>query len=189
MSRGTLKSIAFVAALLLSITLGLGVAADAGGSQTPWLERLHRYLMRLHGHSGDGHGHQSADRPILRAHLGMMHLMLQLDLDDTQQARVEAMHGIFADQRQAMHEDHALHLAEVLERFEHGGGFDPVEARHLVDHHAEQLRGVGYAVVDEMTALANSLDDDQRAVVIDHLREVQGHLAVDLDPAVPTGAR
>ncbi len=58
---------------------------------------------------------------------------------------------------------------QLVTQFERGY-IEPREIRGFIDGHVEQIRGMAYAVTDELIELINGLDEKQREILLAHLR-------------------
>ena len=123
--------------------------------------------MGAHGGGLDGAGIRA-----IHAHHHMMQLLQDLNLDEAQSARVDAVHQLIGEHRAEMETFHSEHLAAFLAKVE-AGPLDGQLARQEIDRFLDELRQTAYGVADEAVELVNSLDDEQRQVLIHHLREAQ----------------
>lgn len=147
--RPKLKIALLAVAVLALALIGWSAAAGAFGG--------HGWFAG-HGRGG-GHGfHQSA-----RA------LLAKLDLREDQQVYVESLHETLMDLKHAHAEHGPEHLHQVLQRMANDD-LEPAEGRAMVDEHIEHLRAFGYRISDDLTGLAASLDDDQRAQMVEHFQ-------------------
>ncbi len=145
-----------ISALIVGALALAGLSVIAAGSGQL---RAHGMAF-LGGHGGCG------------GHHAMFHLIEALNLDSEQKVRVEALHKILMSQWTGRAEARDEHLQQLIERVEQGTA-DRAEARQLIDEHLEQLREVAYRSSDEIVALVNSFDGEQRALVVDHLQKVR----------------
>ena len=153
MTRKTLRNTILATGAILVVAGGFVLMAHAGPS----------------GGVFGGHGGRAA-----HFHHAMAHLVDDLELDADQQARVGTVHETLMARHQSLLDEHLQHVAGLAERIENGT-LDPLEARAMVDRHVEDIRLTAYTVVDEVVALVNSLDDDQRAVLLEHLEQAKTH--------------
>ena len=145
-----------VGALGLAVTLGLmlwGGAAPAGG----------------HGHGPFGffnmdHGARDAIHQLIE----------DLQLNEDQNQQLESLHKALMHQMHGAGQAHAHHLQAFIERLENGY-MDPAEVRQTIDQHIEQVREQAHSVAEPLVGLLNSLDADQRALLLDHLKEARAH--------------
>jgi Spy/CpxP family protein refolding chaperone len=169
-ARKPLLFIGLAALLVVAGLAGTGaVLANGGQLAASMLAVAHG----AHGSPGGGVG---------GGHAGMIRFISELDLDEEQLQHLEAIHGIVDEVQGRI--DPSAHAQRILGKLESGQEFDPAEARALVDQHLEQMRVTAYSVTDELTALANSLDDSQRALLAEHMRDAmaahedgEGHAA------------
>ena len=124
------------------------------------------------GHGGHGFGNAAAH------HVAMMRLISSLDLSDSQQGHIESIHEILDSERQKLPAIHAEAIGWMLGNLE-TGSIDREEVRSKIDLHAQALRHIGYQVTDELIALFDSLDSEQRAILAEHLEEAREHAADD----------
>ncbi len=144
--RGGLKAALLGLALLALTLIGFSVAAGAGGGG--WFA----------GH-GRGGGHD--------IHAMAANLIAKLDLRHDQQVFVDSLHETLSSLHHARAEHGPEHLHQVLQRIT-AGDLDPAEGRAMVDQHIEHLRTAGYQISDDLAALMNSLDEQQRALLVEH---------------------
>lgn len=117
------------------------------------------------GHHGGGH----------HAHHAIAELIDDLELSQDQKARVETLHESFAGLHGGdRHAAHAAHLDALIEHLE-TGSLDAADVRAAVDGHIEEMRALAYAAGDQLVALLDSLDEDQRATLLEHLRQAAAH--------------
>lgn len=157
-----MKKIAIATVLLLAVALGGAAFA--------------------HGSADEGFFHRGGGPAVFQ-------LLRELNLRDEQIQHLENLHGI-ADEVRGRHAGSAgQHAAHVAEKLDSNAVFTGDEARLLVDTHLEQMRTTAYTATDEITALLNSLDADQRAVLSSHLNQVaELHAATDAEGAPGHGA-
>ena len=157
----TLQIVTLVGVLTLGGAIGMAVfAADGNGDgrDEGFFRHLHELGQRLHG--GGGH------------HDAMSGLIEQLELTPDQLQRFGKIHeivGSYHDGGQASMAD--LH-EELVTQFE-SGEVGTAEIRRTIDGHLEQIRGLAYAVTDEIVALINELDDAQREILLNHLEQAR----------------
>lgn len=150
MTRSTWQKLSISLAVLL--LAGIGFTVAAGGPAG------HR-VASFFGHGG----HHECGHPVLGG------LLRQLDLSAEQEGRVDAMHEVMGSHREIFQEAHiALHetLVEAIE----GGSLDEADLNVIVDHGIEELRRSVYTMTREISALVNSLDDGQRAILNEHIQ-------------------
>ena len=58
---------------------------------------------------------------------------------------------------------------QLVTQFERGY-IESGEIRGFIDGHVEQIRGMAYAVTDELIELINGLDEKQRGILLAHLQ-------------------
>lgn len=102
-------------------------------------------------------------------------LVEDLSLSPTQQAHVDNIRTLLRDAREARWEGRGEHLGWIIERVQQRDA-DGVEARAQIDARLEALRLLAYDVVDEVVVLSNSLDEEQRQLVVTHLENLQTRL-------------
>lgn len=153
MTRKTLRNTVIAASATLVVAGGFALVAQA----MPFGSGLF------------GHGGHAA-----HFHHAMSHLVDELELDAAQQVHLENIHQAVSSRHRSMAEEHMAHVSGLAERIERGE-LDGAEARAMVDRHLEGIHLTAYTVVDEMVALVNGLDDDQRAVLVEHLEEAKAH--------------
>ena len=152
---------AVLAVFVLAGTVGFTAVAKSGdstGHASGFLGHLHKMISQHLQHGGH---HQR----------GMTSLIEQLELTPEQRQHLEKIHevlGTFGSDGHASME--ALHN-QLVARVE-GGAVEASEVHDIIDEHLEQMRGVAYAVTDELVELVNGLDGKQREMLLAHL---QGH--------------
>lgn len=114
-----------------------------------------------------GHGFGGAGM-----HLAMTRLVDDLDLNTGQQERLDAVHGILSGHFEGMQGAKEAHHQLLVERIQ-AGNLDPTEVRQSIDQHLEEARSLAYQVADEVVPLVNSLDDTQRAKLLDFIADVE----------------
>jgi LTXXQ motif family protein len=160
MTRKTLR-IAAILAAVASAALVLTIVAfgGAGGDSGPG-SFLHAHFGH-HGHSAHGaHGDHEHFAALLAA----------LNLSDEQHRHLEAVHEIFDSHHDAVEDVHAELMQWTIDRIEQDD-LTATAVREVIDQRLEQLRGVAYEIGDEAVAFADSLDDEQRGVLAEHLRQ------------------
>jgi Spy/CpxP family protein refolding chaperone len=143
--------IGFAAALLVVV----GAVAGTVGSE---------HFQGMHGFHGKG---------VMHARMG--YIIGKLDLNDSQMAQMEKVRDIVETR---VREKAPLHREEVHELVAaiSEGKVENTEVRAAIDSHLEEFRVVAYEVSDELVALANSLDDDQRATLREEIRKAHEKL-------------
>ena len=106
-------------------------------------------------------------------HLALAGLVDDLELDDGQQQRLDAVHNILADHFKGATEKRKAHHAEMIDNIEQGN-VDAAEVRQNIDAHLEQARTLAYQVADELVPLVNSLDESQRATLLEFIEKAHG---------------
>lgn len=150
---GSMIAVATLIAMGSWTVLASGDGDEGGG----FLHHLHA-LVEHHLQHG---GHHEAD------------FLDQLNLTPDQAQRLakiqEAFETYGSEGHSSMQELHERLVAQVEE-----GHVDAGEVRAAIDTHLEQVRGVAYAVTDELVALVNDLDAEQRETLLAHLQGGQG---------------
>jgi len=144
--RGTLKAVFLTLAVTALALVGFNVVAGAAGGGG-WFA---------------GHGRGGHDMHAMAANL-----VAKLDLRADQQVFVESLHETLSGLKHARAEHAPEHLHQVLNNIA-AGDLDPAEGRAMVDLHIDRLRAAGYQISDDLSRLANSLDQQQRATLVDH---------------------
>ncbi len=147
---------------------GRSAGGDSAGSGESFLQRLHTIGLQLHG-IGGGHGHHGGGG--FRHH--MDELVNQLDLSQEQNERLEAIHRTLESHAGMPHESMAELHDQLVEQFEHGN-IETDAVRQKIDQHLAEMRTVAYSVTDDLFALVNSLDAEQREIVLAHLQGDHG---------------
>ena len=179
MAKRTFQALAIVLAVslvaLVSFTAG-ATAGSAGGSAggdsgengKSFLQRLHSIGLQLH-HNGGGHGHRGGG--------GFWHhmdeLVNQLDFSQEQTERLEAIHRTFESHGGKADGSMAELHDQLVEQFEQGY-IEADAVRQMIDQHLAEIRTVAYSVTDDLFALVNSLDAEQREIVLAHLKGDHG---------------
>jgi len=151
MASKTFQIVAIIAAIAFVGTVTLAVVAvgsDGDGQGGGFIQQLHRLGQNLHG--GGGH------------HDAMAQLVEQLELTPDQQQRFEKIHEIVGSYGDGGHASMLDLHEELVTQFERGQ-IGTAEIRRTIDGHIEQLRGMAYAVTDELVALVNELDESRRS--------------------------
>ncbi len=105
-----------------------------------------------------------------------IHQLIQdLELNDAQNQQLESVHNAFMHHMHGAGQAHEQHLQALIGRLENGGYMDPAEVRQTIDQHIEKIREQAYSVADPLVGLLNSLDADQRALLLDHLKDARAH--------------
>lgn len=108
-------------------------------------------------------------------HGAVAELVAKLDLRPDQQAHIDTIHGILSERMTAHRAGIGEHLEVLIERIDKGS-INETEAHLHIDDRIETMRSTAYLVSDELVALINSLDDQQRATLTEHLSQLQSHL-------------
>ena len=156
---------ASVAVVALIGTVGLSVVANNDGSVagagSGIIHRLHMAGQKLHGTHHDGHQ-------------GMAGVMQKLSLTPDQERRMAQVHetmraagGKHGETMSALHD-------QIVAQFERGR-IDSGEIRATIDAKLEEFREMAYAVTDELIAFGESLDADQRRILLDHFKDDSGN--------------
>ena len=119
-----------------------------------------------------GHGGSLSCDDARAHHHHLMELIDELELNDSQRQHLDGIHHRLMARWNDRDRIHTETLAWTLERLEHGG-LQGAETQMLIDQHLEELRTLAHGVSDELIALVDSLDEDQRAVLIAHLQDAQ----------------
>ena len=158
MAKSTSQIVGIIAAVALAGTASVAVMATGSGSGSPegdFLRQLHSLASRLHG--GGHHDDHMAG------------LIDQLELTPAQLQRFEKIHEIIGasgcEDPGSMAELHD----QLVEQFEQGH-VGTEEIRRTIDGHVEQIRHTAYAATDELIALVNELDANQREILLTHLQ-------------------
>ncbi len=160
MTKSTFGIVALVAAIALAgaLTLSFMTTARAGSEERGEgvLHHFHEMLAR-HFHSG-GHHHNP-----------MSELIEQLQLTPEQAGRLEKIHALLENHGGRDPADMAALHDRLVAQLE-AGRIEALEIRALIDEHVDQIRGTAYAVTDEMIALINGLNAEQREMLLRHLQ-------------------
>lgn len=161
MSKAVARISGIVVVLLVAGGFGFSVLADDAGP----MERFSRWLQRIHGHGAHGHGHGHHGGDFFH---GVHHLLDDLELSAEQHRRVESIHETLIGGFHGTPEDHRGHLKALIERIE-TNTLDAQEAQQVLAQHLETIGRTLELALDETVALVSSLDDDQRALLVEHL--------------------
>ena len=153
----------FVVTMTL-VLLGWGGYSVAGNGPEGGL--LSKIGQRLHGHHAAG-GHQGGHASHM--HAAMASVIDALALRADQQQQVERIHVLFQTQLSPVIQGHDAHLQALADAVE-ARSLTPADVRVQVDHHVELFRQLAYDVGDEVVALFDSFDADQRATMAAHFR-------------------
>lgn len=163
MSKNTLRVLTVAALVTVAAAIGLTVVAADGAPA----ERVAHWMGKLHGHGGHcGHG-----GPGGHAFQAVHGLIDDLDLSADQQARLEALHSTLMSGFDAVHQEGGAHLEALIERIE-TGSLDRGEASLVMEQHIAALGEMLESATGEVVDLVNSLDADQRALLVAHLKAV-----------------
>ncbi|MCP4902660.1 MAG: Spy/CpxP family protein refolding chaperone [bacterium] len=116
------------------------------------------------GHFGGGAG----------MHCVMSGLIEELDLSESQHQYLENAHKVVEERVHAAMGDHGAHAEAILAQLE-SGDVNSAEVRQAIDEHIEAAREIAYSVSDELVAFVNSLDEEQRAKLTEHLKKAHEH--------------
>lgn len=146
MAKSKITRIGALAAGFVMVGLiGFGVGGFAGG----------------HGFGGAG------------MHLLLSGLIDDLNLNDGQQQRVDAVHEIIQDHIEGAREGKETHHQRMVEILE-GDIVDQAEVKENIDQHLEQARSFAYEISDELVPLVNSLDEEQRTTLKQFAEKAHG---------------
>lgn len=123
------------------------------------------------GASGGAAG--SAVSSFLAAHVGGGHhcahrAMEELGLTAEQRQLFDAIHEKLGSFSAGHAEEHPETLDWFLDRVRQGD-LTTAEIRGVVDRHLEEIRTLAYAIGDDVVAVVETLDDEQRELVAGHL--------------------
>lgn len=177
MAKKAFQGFAMVLAVILVAFVGYTAGAGSGsagsdseGGDRSYWQRLHSVGLRLHK-TAAGHGHHGGGE--FGHH--MAEVVERLDLSPTQAAHLEAIHrslkSLGSGAAGSMTELH-LRLVEQFER----GAVEAGALRPAIDLHLAEMQRVAYSATDELVALVNSLDADQREIMLEHLQGSTGGL-------------
>lgn len=103
-------------------------------------------------------------------------LSSELELDEAQRARLENVAALVRERHEAFAAERPEHVERVLAAIE-SGEVDEAEVHRNIDEKVDQVRATLHGVADELIALVESMDDDQRARASARLRQVQERMA------------
>ncbi len=174
MEYRTYRALAIVMAVSLA-TLGCfsagatdgSAGGDSGESGESFLQHLHSVAYRLHGGDNGQHGGGGG----FWDHMG--ELVNQLDLSEEQTQRLDALHRSFESHRGMADGSMAELHDQLVEQFEQGD-IEAEPIRQVIDQHLAEIRTMAYSATDDLIALVNSLDAEQREIVLAHLRGDHG---------------
>jgi Spy/CpxP family protein refolding chaperone len=95
-------------------------------------------------------------------------LMDDIDADDTQRARFEALAGELIDDAIALKKAHKSQERAVLKALESGSPDREAVHAHM-DQQFDQLEGFAHRSLDKVFDAYQTLDDDQQRIVLDKL--------------------
>ncbi len=159
-------------ALLALLGLGLGRTAVAGGETGDgWVATLHQHMAN---HGSCEHGMQGMHSGMYG---GMHHrigrFIEELDLSEEQRGYLETMRHTLLDGFSAHGEGRAAQRAQLLAAVDNGT-LTVAEIEGLIDEHLDAMKAVAYDVAEPLAALLNSLDEEQRAMMVDHIKALHG---------------
>ena len=126
---------------------------------------------KFSGAHGGGRDHSGGEG--FWRHAGEM--VSRLDLSPEQTERLESIHRTFESQGVAVHRSIEELHSQLIEQFRQGE-IETDAVRELIDRQLSELRIVAFSVTDDLFALLNSLDREQREIVLAHLPgEDDGH--------------
>ena len=139
---------------------------DSGGSIGGYLQRLHMVGFRMfhgggHDHGGGEFGHHVEE------------LVSRLDLSPEQTERLESIHRTFESQRDESHRSLEELHGQLVEQFQQGH-IESDAVKELIDQRVDEARIVAYSVTDDLFALVNSFDREQREIILEHLQGGDG---------------
>ena len=158
MATRVFQILAIIAAIAIVGSIGLTVMATSGspgGQGSDFMGHLRAWGHHLHG---GGH-HQD---PMAR-------LIDQLELTPDQLQRVDRVHEIIGTYGSEGSGSMAELHDQLVTQFEQGH-VETDEIRQVIDEHVDQIRHMAYAATDELIALVNGLDANQREIVLAHLQ-------------------
>jgi phosphoenolpyruvate carboxylase len=103
-------------------------------------------------------------------------LSSELELDEAQQARVENVAALVRERHEAFVAERPEHFDRVLAAVE-SGEVDEAEVHRNIDEKVDQVRATLHDVADELIALVESMDADQRALAASRLRQARERMA------------
>ncbi|MEM1178145.1 MAG: hypothetical protein AAGM22_07370 [Acidobacteriota bacterium] len=118
------------------------------------------------------HGHGAAG--FFAADVGggpvaALQFLRSLELRDDQIEHLHNIHGLVHGARDRHVGGAGSHALQVAEKLDSGELFTEDEGRAQVDFLLEHTRSTAYAATDEIVALLNSLDTEQRTLLSEHL--------------------
>ena len=175
MAKKTFQALAIVLTVsvvaLVSFTAGASGSSAGGDSAengVSFLTNLHSLGLSLHP-SGGGHGHHGGGKFWHR----MDELVNQLDLSQEQNQHLEAIHRAFESDGGMAHGSMAELHDQLIQQFEQGT-IETHAVREKIDQHLAEIRTVAYSITDHFVALLNSLDSEQREIVLAHVQGDHG---------------
>lgn len=103
-------------------------------------------------------------------------LSSELELDAAQRGRLENVAAIARERHEAFAAERPAHVEQVLAAVE-SGEVDEAEVHRGIDEKVDQVRATLHGVADELIALVESMDADQRARAVEHLRQAHERMA------------
>jgi Spy/CpxP family protein refolding chaperone len=123
-----------------------------------------------------GHGSMPFGHGGAGMHCLVNQLIDDLNLTEEQQQRLDNLHQALQskhEEKMAVQGQHHQRLVDQISQ----GDIDSQEVRGEIDRHLEELKTVAYTVSDELVALINSLDEEQRATLMEHIEKAHGEMA------------
>jgi Spy/CpxP family protein refolding chaperone len=136
--------------------IGFAFGASAGG-------------FLNHGSLPFGHGSAGM-------HCLVNQLIDDLNLTEEQQQRFDNLHQSLQSRIEGKMEAQSQHHQWLVDQISQGN-IDPEEVRNEIDRHLEELKAVAYTASDELVALGNSLDEEQRATLMQHIDKAHEAMA------------
>jgi hypothetical protein len=103
-------------------------------------------------------------------------LASELELDQAQRARLENVAALVRERHEAFAAERPEHVERLLAAVE-SGEVDEAEVHRNIDEKVDQVRETLHDVADELIALVESMDADQRASAVARLRQMQERMA------------
>lgn len=122
-------------------------------------------------HPGAGHFLKACAR-MSCAHGHLEELLDQLDLRDDQQQHVDNIHALIERRHSGWADAHQEELAALRDSIA-TGQVDEARVQQKIDEHLQGVREAAYEISRELVALYNTLDQQQRDVLVAHLDAAQ----------------
>ncbi len=99
----------------------------------------------------------------------------ELDLNDEQRGYLENVRELLTEKHEQRATEHAEKHERILEAIEQGD-VDAEVVHQAIDEHMAEAQTTVHQVADELVAFVNSLDEDQRAELVERMETFHAHM-------------